>query len=222
MRTALLGILLASTSALAQSASAPPPAAPTPATAPAPALRGNGLSLVAVNDLPEACHDLGKLADSPAANRALSARISLASCLVEQRTKPLVLCDCEQSVRDLESASAQSISLLDEVAAVGDPATKILALQTKADLLAGLALRILATVPAAVDGSEAAVNLRHTRLDLIHPHITPWQQQAKNAYQELDRIARANPQLAKNPAVLAAVRASRNKLSQLEAGIAKR
>src|SRR5688572_5516111 len=117
MRTAVLGILLSSSVALAEPSAAPvnPPAS-APATRPAaprpagPAAatgtvaRGNGLSLVAVSELPESCRDLGKLADSPSPPRALSARISLASCLVEARVKLLVLCDCEQSVREITEA----------------------------------------------------------------------------------------------------------------------
>ena len=63
--------------------------------------------------------------------------------------------------------------------------------------------------------------LRDTRLSLITPLVVPWQQQARSAYQQLDTIARANPQLAKNAAVLAAVRASRAKLAA-DAGVAKR
>ncbi len=63
--------------------------------------------------------------------------------------------------------------------------------------------------------------LRDTRLSLITPLVVPWQQQARSAYQQLDTIARANPQLAKNAAVLAAVRASRAKLAT-DAGVAKR
>lgn len=235
MRPLVLGILLSSTVALAQAPGGQPPAAPGPtagtvngpqASAPAPApvaARGNGLSQVYVDDLPEACRDVGKLADSPSPNQALSARISLASCLVEQRMKTVALCDCEQSVRDVEAASAQSMTLLDEVFAVAaDPATKILARQVQGDLLASFATRILATVPPLMDASESAATLRETRLSLITPHVTPWQMRAKSAYQELDRIARANPQLAKNPAVVAAVRQSRAKLAQFEAGVAKR
>jgi len=208
MRSVVLAVLLSSVSAFAQSAS-------VPATPTAPA-RGNGLSLVNVDELPQPCRDLGKLADSPAANQALSARISLASCLVEQRMKTVTLCDCEQSVHDVEAASTQSLALLDEVAQVGEPATRILALQAKGDLLASFATRIVATVPPAIDGTEAAVNLRDMRLSLILPLVAPWQQQARSAYAELDKIARANPQLAKNQAVLAAVRASRTKLTQLD------
>src|SRR5690606_28143660 len=121
----------------------------------------------------------------------------------------------EQSVQDIDAASAQSVALLDEVTQVGDAATRILALRVKGDLYASFATRMLATVPAPVDASEAAARLRETRLALLVPHVTPWQQQARAAYQELDRLARANPALAKNRAVLAAVRASRTKLAQL-------
>jgi hypothetical protein len=154
------------------------------------------------------------LADSPRPVQALSARITLAGCLVDQRTKPLVLCDCEQSVQDLASAASQSLALLDDVIAIGDPATKILALQARGDLLQGFATRILATVPAPTDGSEAAMNLHDTRLSLITPLVQPWQQQAHDAYTEVDRLARANPPLAKNVAVVAAVRSARARLAQ--------
>jgi len=228
MRPLLLGLLFSSATAIAD-APAPVPARPdegahAPASAPAPAPappRGNGLSQVVVDDLPAACQDLGKLADSPSANQALSARISLASCVVEQRLKPIVLCDCEQSVRDIEAASTQSLTLLEEVVQIGDATTKILALQAQGDLLAGFAIRILATVPPPVDATEAAVTLRDMRLSLIQPHVGPWQQRARSAYQQLETIARANPQLAKNSAVAAAVRASRTKLTQ-SPGVAKR
>lgn len=204
MRSLLFAVLLSSTSAFAQPGVTPP--AP---------VRGNGLSLVIVDDLPEKCRDLGKLADSPSPNQALSARISLASCVVEQKLREIPLCDCEQSVRDIDAASELSFKLLDEVYQVGDPATKVLALQAQGDLLASFATRVLATVPQPVDASESAIALRDTRLSLITPLVAPWQQRAKTAYQELDRIARANPQLAKNQAVVAAVRSSRAKIAQL-------
>jgi hypothetical protein len=187
--------------------------------------RGNGLSLVVVEDLPERCRDLGELADSPSANAALSARISLATCLATEHVKALALCDCEQSIHELDAASAQSLALLDEAVAVGEPATKILALQAEADLLASFATRILGTVPPPVDGSEAALALHDTRATLIQPLVLPWQQKARELYQQLDTIARANPRLAKNAAVLAAVRASRTKLDALKSagtGVANR
>lgn len=223
MRSLLLGVLLSSTTALAEPSAAPAqpspaaraPAAPPPSASPIP--RGNGLTFVAVADLPENCRHLGKLADSSSQNQALSARISLASCLVEVRVKPIILCDCEQSVRDLDAASVQSFALLDEVIQVGDAPTKILALQVAGDLLASFATRILATVPQPIDANESSIALRDTRLSLIQPLVVPWQQRARTAYQQLDTIARANPQLAKNPAVVAAVRSSRTKLASLTA-----
>jgi hypothetical protein len=213
MRSLVFATLLSSASAFAQTAPTPAPTpSPTPTAVP---VRGNGLSLVVIDELPTKCRDLGKLADSPSQNQALSARISLASCIVEQKLKDIVLCDCEQSVREIETASELSFKLLDEVSQVGDPATKILALQAQGDMLSSLATRVLSTVPPAADASESAVALHDMRLALITPHVSPWQQRARSAYQELDRIARANPQLAKNQAVVAAVRTSRAKLSAM-------
>ena len=234
MRSLLLGLRLSSTTVLADPAatpveppapaSAPADAAPSASRSPAGAApapvaipRGNGLTLVVVADLPEKCRDLGKLADSRSQNQALSARISLASCLVEERVKPIVLCDCEQSVNDLHAASVQSLALLEEVTQVGDPATKVLALQAQGDLLAGFATRLLNTVPRPIDASEASIALNDTRLSMLQPHVVPLQQRARLAYQQLETVARANPQLAKNAAVVAAVRSSRPKLAALTA-----
>ncbi len=244
MRLVGLAVLLASTAALAQSpsppaasppADAPPPAptAPTPAQAepaptptptpvPVPVARPS-LSPIAVEDLPEACRDLGKLAGSKSPAQAQSARISLASCLVEQKRDTIPLCDCQQSINDIEAAATPSFTLLDEVFAVGDPATKILARQAQADLLHGFGTRMLATVPPPLDSSEAAIALHDTRAQMLAPLVNPWFVRAQSAYSEIDRIARTNPQLAKNRAVFLAVRNAREKLAQgLGSGVAKR
>jgi hypothetical protein len=210
MRTLFFGILLASASAGAQPApTAPPAQSPT-------------LSPIVVADLPTACRDFGKLAASPSQAQALSARISLARCLVDEKMKPLALCDCEQSVSEVDAASVLPLALLDEVFTVGDPATKILARQAQGDLIEGLALRLTATVPPAVDTSESAVALHDMRVQMLGTLVSPLFQRARSAYSEVDRLARENPQLAKNPAVLVAVRTSRAKLAQGSSGVAKR
>jgi hypothetical protein len=232
MRPLLVGILLSSVTALASPSlstpdtpSAPPPRSDRPVQEGAPPRAGEpvagtsspraiALTVLPLDELPDACRDLGKLADSPSPNRALSARISLASCLVEHRLRELVLCDCEHSIREIDEAIAQSTLLLDEVFAAGDPATKVLARQALGDLLAGLVTRMLATVPQPVNASEAAFTLHETRLTMLQPLLDPWRDAARAAYRELDQVARANPQLAKNPAVLAAVRAARAKQQQ--------
>ncbi len=227
MRTVCLVMVLASTSALAApdlQARAPDSQAPAPATqvAPAPiAAAPHSLSPIVIEELPVACRDLGILASSPRPAQALSARISLASCLIEQKLDDLVLCDCEQSVNELATAAEPTFALLDEVYALGDPTQKILARQAQGDLLQSFATRILATVPAPMDSSPSAITLRETRLNLITPLVNPWFVRARSAYAELDRIARANPHLAKNPAVLIAVRSSRAKLAQAP-GVATR
>lgn len=211
MRLAVLGSLLSSAIVLAAPPGPSPavPARPTPST-------------IVVDDIPEACRSLGKVANSTSLAQALSARISLASCLVDEKIRGLPLCDCEQSINDLNAAAAPSIALLDEAFSLGDPATKILARQALGDMLQSFATRVVSTVPAPADGSESASALRETRLQLIMPLVTPWFVRAQSAYMELDRIAREHPALAKNPAVLTAVRASRQKLAQGQGGVARR
>jgi hypothetical protein len=223
MRPVCIAVLFASTSALAQPAPPPDPA-PTPAPAPVPVPAPTpSLTPIAVEELPEACRDLGKLAGSPSPAQAHSARISLAGCLVEQKLKTIPLCDCEQSVNEVEAAAAPSFTLLDEVFAAGDPATQILARQAQGDLLNSLATRLLATVPPPLDSSESAIALHETRRNMLTPLVNPMLVRARSAYTELDRIARANPALAKNRAVLLAVRNARAKLAEgIGTGVAKR
>lgn len=208
MRTLLLGIVLASATAAAAPAS--PPLAPAV------------LSPVVVDDLPQLCRDFGTLANSPIPGQALSARISLATCMVDQKVKTLTLCDCEQSVNDVDAALAPSMTMLDEVFAAGDAAMKILARQAQADLLDSLARRLLATVPPPLDPSESAVAMHELRMQMLGPLVNPMFMRARSAYTEVDRLARENPQLAKNQAVLMAVRSCRAKLAQDSTGVARR
>ncbi|HUS27271.1 MAG TPA: hypothetical protein VMZ53_02150 [Kofleriaceae bacterium] len=191
-------------------ATAAPAPAPTPAPTPAPV--ASPMTQLTPDAVPEQCKALAKEATGPSINRALSARISLASCLADHKLKPLVLCDCEASVIDINAATQLSIALLDEVFTKGDAAMQILARQAKGDMLSALAQRMQATVPPPVTATPEAIALRDTRLDLLQPMIEPWQTQARAAYSEVDKIAKANPQLSKNAAVVAAVRASRTKL----------
>lgn len=221
MRTSVLLAVLWSLPAVAAPPRATPPAAPAqpPAVAAPQATAPASLTTIDVDAAPEPCRDLAKLAASPSRNAALSARISFATCLADQITKRIVLCDCEQSVIEVNAAIEPSLVLLDEVFAHGDAATQILARHAQGQMLSSFATRLLATVPPPATNTEEAVALRDTRLAMLQPHIQPWQSRAQAAYAELDKIARANPQLAKNAAVLAAVRATRDKLSQ---GVAKR
>lgn len=216
MRSPVALLMLWSATAIADPAATPPvpppppavPAAPAPSEAPG-----------AVEDVPEACRDFAKLATSQSKNAALSAQISLATCLVDQRSKSLVLCDCEQSVLDVNAVLEPSLLMLDQVYVAGDPATKILARHAQGEMLSSFAARMLATVPPPATNTEAATALRDTRLAMVQPLVQPWQARAQAVFSDLDKIARANPQLAKNAAVVAAVRSGRAKLSS---GVAKR
>ena len=209
MRWPVLLFIGWSATALAQPPGATPPgAAPTPALTP-----------VNAEEVPEACRDLAKMASSPSKYAALSARISLASCLADHAMKPLVLCDCEQSVHEIEEAAAPSLALLDEVFAAGDATTKILARHARGEMLSSFVARMLATVPPPPNGTSEALALRDLRLDLVQPLVEPWRAKARSAHEEVDRLAKAHPQLAKNQAIVAAVRTSRDRLAQ---GVAKR
>jgi hypothetical protein len=211
MRSAVLLVLLSGVAwAQAPGDTGPGPSkAPAPAPAPPP---GPSLLKLEPESIPDQCKPLAKEAEATSINRALSARISLSSCLADHKLKPIVLCDCEQSVQDINAATTLSLALLDEVYTVGDPSMKILARQAKGDLFLGLVQRMQNTVPPPVNATPEANELRTTRIDMLTPMLVPWQDAAKASFKEVDIIAKANPQLSKNTAVVAAVRAARTKL----------
>lgn len=217
MRLVVVAALLWSATAAAQAPSTQAPGASAPAQdPPIRTVSAATLTKVDLADVPDACKGLAKTGASASVNQALSARTSLAVCLADQKTKPLVLCDCEQSVREIEAAIQPSLDMLDEVFALGDPAQQVLARSAQGEMLQSLATRMLATVPAPVNGSPEAISLHDTRVQLLQPLIAPWQQQAQAAFAAVDQLAKKNPQLAKNQAVVAAVRTSRQRLSQLD------
>ena len=193
----------------------------TPPGATPPAQSAPTLTSLDADKIPESCASLAKTADAPSINRALSARIALAGCLTDAGLKALVLCDCAQSVQEIETATELPRLLFDEAIALGDLTTQILARRAKGDLLTSLATRMLGTVPPPVNTTPEAIALRDTRMDLLTPLVQPWQLAARVEYEELDKTARANPQLVKNPAVAAAVRASRERLASTQ-GVANR
>lgn len=197
-----------------------PPATTAPGVTP-PTPSAPTLSTIDPENIPESCASLAKSIDSSSINRALAARISLAGCLVEVALKPLVLCDCAQSVAEIDTVTELPRLLFDEAIAIGDATTQILARRAKGDMLSNLAARMIATVPPPRDGSPEALALHDSRVDVLTSQLLPWQLAARVEYEELDKTARANPELAKNPAVAAAVRASRDRLAATQ-GVAKR
>lgn len=224
MRSIVLAVLLSSSVALAAPPGETPPPAPgntAPVATPPPVPSTPELVKVDADQIPESCGAFAKSIDSPSINRALSARISLAGCLADAGLKALVLCDCAQSVQDMDTATELSRVLFDEAISLGDGATQILARHAKGDLLSSLAQRLLATVPPPRDATPEAIALHDTRLDLLTPLVEPWVTAAQTEYRELDRLARDNPKLEKNPAVAAAVRATRDRLANA-GGVAKR
>lgn len=215
MRSAVLLVLLSGVAwaqAPGDTGSGPsqaPPAAFAQPTGPA-------LTKLDPDSIPEQCKALAKEADAPSINRALSARISLASCLADHKLKSVALCDCQQSVTDIDAATQLPLALLDEVYTAGDPAMKILSRQAKGDLMLGLVQRMQNTVPPVGNPTPESEELRQTRIDMLTPMLTPWQDAARAAFKEVDILAKANPQLAKNQAVVAAVRSARAKMGSAE------
>ncbi len=212
----MFAILLGAASALAQPPGLTPPvrrAAPAPPPKPVPP-PPPALTPVDPATVPEACHDLALRAGSSNFQLAEASRVSLALCLADDKTKQVAVCDCDQSVHDLDDAVGPSFAILDELANLGEPAWQIAALHAKGELLEQLAQKVVQAVPAAPAGaSEDEQNLHDVRVQLVQPLVQPWLERARDNFTEVDHLAQQHPELAKNPSADTAIRDSRRRLA---------
>jgi hypothetical protein len=185
--------------------------APAPVDQPAPRTNDTQSSLPApaidVASAPAACRSAGKLVGSRDRNAAAAAKVSLAVCVANANLSPLTLVDAEASVREVDGATAASFAMLDEVARSGDPHWQIIALHAEGDLYATIAQRMMATVPAGPSPS-----LHDTRVSLLQPLVQPWLDKSRAAFADVDRVAKAHPEL-RQQAIADAVNDSRRRLA---------
>jgi hypothetical protein len=206
-------IVVVALSAFAPSALAErTPAAPASARpAPAPILQ---LATIDLSAVPDSCKPLANQALAPSLAAALSARISLASCLADKAIASLQLCDCGASIQEIDAAAAPALALLDEAFNVGEPATQVIAAHAKGQLYTGFAVRLVGTLPAVNPGaSDAEAALRGMRAQTLEAQLAPWREAAAAAFQRALEIAKAHPELAGNAAVARAVSDSQQKLA---------
>lgn len=173
---------------------------------PAPVVEQLG-PVVDVENAPPECRDAGKLAQSRDRGVVLSGKISFAICTATAALAPLQLVDAEASVNEVDRVTSNSLALLGEVANAGDPKWAIVALHAEGDLLATMTKRMMDTVPA-----NQPSELRDMRTKMLQPHLQPWIERSQNAFAEVDRIAKANPRLAKSQVVSGAVSDSRKRI----------
>ncbi|MGE0404347.1 MAG: hypothetical protein AB7T06_46995 [Kofleriaceae bacterium] len=157
-------------------------------------------------NLPKKCEPFVKRMATPNATIAMSARISLATCMADVRLAPLELLDTQESMLEVEAAIAPSFGLLDDVIARGDQQHQLLAHHAKMIVVQQAATRMLASVPPAAQPTVEAAQLRDSRRALVEQMIQPWRQQIADEARAANAIAKANPALAKNASVAIALR----------------
>jgi hypothetical protein len=180
-----------------------------PARAQAPGETPTALDDVDADALPETCRALADEANAKALVRALDARITLASCLADEATRGLDLIDGEESVLALDDAIAPSRALLDEVIERGAPGLQLQAQRAIAGLYAGVASRMLQTVPRPAGHTDEAQVLRDVRLANVETMIAPWREAETQAYAAIVKLAAAYPRLARDRAYAATIATSR-------------
>lgn len=199
--------ILLSSAALA----APPPVpAPRPAAPPpVPALPGFDTQSV-----PAACKSF--VAPAQAANRqvAVPARLSLASCMATQAVAPITLCDCGQSIVDVDQAVAPAVAILDGVISAGGVVSQALAAHAKGELYAGFVMRLTAAVPKlSPSATPQEMALHDLRAQALDPQLAPWRDTARAAFTQVLELAKSHPEIGKHAGAATAIRDSQQRMA---------
>jgi hypothetical protein len=197
------------TQAPAQQPTAQPPGARSPG-----AQRPMVLAPVDLTEVPVPCKPQAKQALAPNLSIALSARISLASCIADHAIAPLSLCDCGDSIAAIDAAVKPAMTMLDDVISNADPAIQVIAEHAEGKLYTGFATRMLATLPPVAPGaSEAEATLHDMRKQTLEAQLAPWREAAMASFQHVVDLAKAHPELATSPTTATAVRDSQQRLA---------
>ena len=171
------------------------------------------LTPINLTETPERCHPIAQRAGGANLLQALSARISLASCIADASFSELELIDGAASMAEMDAVAVPSFAMLDEVvAAATDPVTKVMATHTKAQLLTVMINRMTQTVSATAATTPQAHALHESRRALMQELLTPWRDRTRAVYMVVDDLAKATPSIMKNPVAVAAIRDSREHL----------
>lgn len=165
------------------------------------------------NEAPDPCHSILVRVNAPSLAQQLAGRIELASCVADQAIVPIELNDEPESVAIIDELVGPAFTLLDQVMANGDAATKIAALRVKADIYARMSARMLATVTMPANMSGKAAARYDTRRRIVREWIEPWQDHGRMTHERIVVIARAHPQLQRNKVVQLAINDSERKLA---------
>ena len=204
-RIALISLLLASSTALAQRLPAPP-------ASKAPVTPATNLPPINLDEVPEQCKTIAKQAGSVTLTVALSARLSLASCIATQKLSALKLLDCEDSILAVDEATKMSFELIDGViAGAQDDTTKIVAEQAKAELYNSMVTRMMATLPST-GATESEIAMNASRKGILEGLVAKWKDAAAVSYENILAIVKAKPALEKNRVVSIAVRTAKDRL----------
>lgn len=189
---------------------------------PAAAFAGRGTAVISPSSVDEPCRALITVPlDARTLRPTTSATISAASCLADVRLRAIAMRPDAATAQALEAAIQESVGMLDAVIQTGDLSAKIVAEHAKADLYAGIAVRIASMAPPL--GPNLAGDALTKRLVVVaqlDDLARPYRERARDGFADVARLGSEHPELVDADPVLAqAVNDSR---FQRSTGIARR
>jgi hypothetical protein len=160
--------------------------------------------LVDTADVDAPCRALAQIPRTAKTPRpAYDAAISTASCMAMTRADALVLAPTAESARELGTAVAPALAILDRVIETGDPEHRLIAEYAKADILDSDAARIYAASPLSPQVEPAEVAGHRRDVAEIDAATSGWREEALASRREIARLVYEHPELATRDPVIA-------------------
>lgn len=178
--------------------------------------------LPVIHEVPKACADSGRLANSPRVQLALSARVTLAECMANETLRAQKdLIDSQDSIAALEAGMAKSFELLDQAIATDDPKLVVVAQHAKGAIYAAMTQRMLAAVPPLPPSpTTEQVQLRSSRAAVLATWMQPWRDKQHEAFAAVIATVQQHEKLATDPVLANAIADAKRKLQSEPAVVA--
>lgn len=177
------------------------------AAVPAVAVAGPVTTVISPSSVDAPCRALLTVpVDARTLRPTTAATISAASCLADVRLRAVAMRPNLATAQAMEAAIQDSVGMLDAVIQTGDLEAKILAEHARADLYAGLAVRLASLAPPlgpTLAGYQLAWRL--VVVEQLDDLARPFRDRAATGFAEVARLGTEHPELLDRDPVLAQV-----------------
>jgi hypothetical protein len=151
---------------------------------------------------------------TPTLQIQLEARVSVATCVASASLDGVPRMRPDGAPAAFADAVAPALAMLDEVIAKAhdEPRAAIIAYGAKANIYAGLIVRVRNNIPPMMGATSTQLAMLEHAHDDIEQDLVPWVDRLEVSYSAIAALARVHPELGGDPVMQTAVRDSHGAL----------